>query len=202
VNVWSPSQDPPKWPRLVASRDGLIWGARAGAELVAPVPSDLPRYEPPIVTTLRSYASRGSSIALLHRLAGGAAHYNTLNRFWDLDGATGSAAIAVLPAGARDPGARRRSIAEQGTPLHILGFELSADERRIALLQIIADYALAGQRVPTPSVLAEQLGASQGTVECDIDWLHAQRRVVCQVGSKTGQRSVTFAQPLTEGARA
>ncbi len=190
------------WPRLAASRDGLKWGPRHAAEIIVPIPEPLPRYEPPIVSTLRSFASRGASRALLNRIAGGAAHYNHLNKFWDIDGATGVAAIAMLPAGARDRDARHRELDAIGAPFQIFGFELSADERRIALLQIIADYALAGQRVPTPGVLARQLGASQGTVEGDIDWLHAQRRVACQIGGKSGQRAVAFAAPVSEEARA
>lgn len=131
--------------------------------LVARLP-EARRYEPIIVTTLRRYVRRQASPALLHRIAGGAGHFRVLNQVWDLDG-RGLGEVLSLPR-AKD--------------LPALGLDLSADERRIALFQIIAEHARAGWAMPTTVNLARFFGVSRSTIDNDIELLRAEGRIACE----------------------
>jgi hypothetical protein len=186
---WPPASDPPSWPR--SSSGELLWGEAAGA-LVAPLPPARPRYEPLIVTTLRRYSRRGASIALLQRLAGGARNWRVLNRAWDLDGSTASAAVAMFAELEREaaaaegdgpaPVAERLDVAGLAVPL-------SAAERRIALVQIVADHAERAMKSPTTARLASFLGVDEGTVEDDVDWLRMAGAVTCSYHRGTASRN-------------
>src|SRR5471030_3058553 len=124
--------------------------------LVARLPPARPAWEPMIVTTLRRYLRRGAPTSLIHRIAGGASHYHTLNRFWDLDGKVMVYAAALLAPD--DAGPTRR--ARRPEPL---GVNLSAPERRIALLQLIVDCKAAGRQLPVTVTIAHYLGVSPST---------------------------------------
>lgn len=131
--------------------------------LVARLP-EASRYEPIIVTTLRRYVRRQASSSLLHRIAGSPAHYRTLNQVWDLDG-RGLGEVLSLPR-AKD--------------LPALGLELSTDERRIALFQIIVEYVKAGWAMPTTLNLGAFFGVSRSTIDNDIEMLRAEGRIACE----------------------
>jgi DNA-binding transcriptional ArsR family regulator len=147
--------------------------------LVAPLPVDRPRVEPPIVTTLRHYHSRGASRDLLHRLAGGAGHFRAVNRDWDIDGGTVAAALTLL--GRLDS---QFAAVRHDDPL---GVDLSPDERRLALLQLIADYGRQGRPLPVVAQLAAYLSASAETIERDIDWLRSEGKVTTSRPGRKGE---------------
>lgn len=149
--------------------------------LIARPPADRPAWEPIIVTTLRRYVRRRAPASLVQRLAGGAAPWRLLNETWDIDGHATRAAITLIPVAARE----RRS------PLPELGVVLSLGERRIALLQIIVDYAVAGETFPASSQLARYLGCHPDTINGDLDWLRSEGRIACGLRSNgTGPRRV------------
>jgi hypothetical protein len=106
------------------------------AILIGRLPSP-PRYEPMIVTTLRSWHRRRAPKSLLRRLAGGEAHWRRLNAQWSIDGT--AALVRALAAPDRPPPPD-----DDGEPAP----RLSPDERTIMLGQIVRDYVAAGQPVP------------------------------------------------------
>lgn len=164
--------DPATWPR--DEQRQVLWSAAAPGVLVARLPAAKPAWEPIIVTTLRRYARRGAPTSLLHRIAGSAAHYRTLVEVWDLDGRALRRAMRLLPE--ETPVAReRRQLGDGGA----LGVVLSIPERRLALFQIIADYARAGVVMPTTARLARFFAVSPGTIDNDIDVLRGEGRIAC-----------------------
>lgn len=166
--------DPATWPR--AADRSVLWGDSAPGVLVARLPSARPVYEPLVVTTLRRYVRRGASESLLHRIAGSAVHFRTLVRVWDLDGRSLRRALQLLPP-ERPARAPRAEAAGGGE----IGVVLSVPERRLALFQVIAEYAGAGAAMPTTTRLARFFGVSPGTIDNDIDCLRGDGRIACSL---------------------
>ncbi len=130
------------------------------------------RYEPIIVTTMRRYFARGASAGLLNRLAGGFANFRYLNAAWNLDG-RGEA----LPRDFFD-----RPATNDG--FDFLGVRLSTDERRVALIQLVAAYARARQDLPTDTQLGRYFGCSSFTIEDDLDELVYRFRIARTAGRR------------------
>ena len=82
---------------------------------------------------------RRASDALLHRIAGSAARFRTLVHVWDLDGRALSRCLTLDRDAAAAP-----SCVREGKQTGELGVVLSIPERRLALFQIIVEYARAG----------------------------------------------------------
>ncbi len=180
-----------------ADSDGCLPRDHLRGVLIGALPVDRPRYEPPIVTTLRHYHRRGASPTLLHRLAGGSANYRAVNLCWDIDSRTVAAAIAML-----DKLSAQVLGDEKPAPGPALVFEgrldavLSDDERRILFMQIVVDHARNRRRVPPASAIAAFLGVSPYTIERDIDWLRGEGKVATgSPGPQGGERLVRLAVP-------
>lgn len=112
------------------------------------------RYEPLIVTTLRRYFRRGAPESLVVRLAGGPAAWRQLNERWNLDGRA----------------VEKRASASVEIP-EPLGAHLSIAERRIALLQLADECALAGTVLPTLTALGRYFGVSRHVIAYDLEVL-------------------------------
>lgn len=110
------------------------------------------RYEPLIVTTLRRYFRRGAPESLIQRLVGGPAAWRQLNERWNLDG---RAVETQAPVDLLEP----------------LGAHLSIAERRIALLQLADECALAGAVLPTLTALGRYFGVSRHVIAYDLEVL-------------------------------
>jgi hypothetical protein len=191
--------DPPTWPRAVDR--SVLWGDSAPGVLVARLPSARPVYEPLVVTTLRRYVRRGASERLLHRIAGSAAHFRTLVRVWDLDGRSLRRALQLLPAERPAPAPRSEAGGATGGGGEV-GVVLSIPERRLALFQVIAEYARAGAAMPTTARLSRFFGVSPGTIDNDIDCLRGDGRIACSLAADVhGPRRVIRLVPPA-GARA
>ena len=112
------------------------------------------RYEPLIVTTLRRYFRRGAPESLIVRLAGGPAAWRQLNECWNLDG---RAAETPAPASVDLP--------------ESLGAHLSIAERRIALVHLADECALACTVLPTLTALGRYFGVSRHVIAYDLEVL-------------------------------
>jgi hypothetical protein len=121
--------------------------------LICRLPS-VRRYEPLIVTTLRRYFRRGVPESLVVRLAGGPSAWRQLNERWNLGGRA---------VGRRAPVAFEIPEA--------LGAHLSIAERRIALLQLADECALAGTVLPTLTGLGRCFGVSRHAIAYDLEVL-------------------------------
>ena len=155
-----------------ATRDYTQWGDHAPGILTASIPVPPRRYEPIIVTTMRRYFSRGASPGLLNRLSGGFANFKYLNAAWNLDGRG-----AALPRDFFD-----RPTSHDG--FDFLGVLLSTDERRLALVQLVAAYAKARQDLPTDTQLGRYFGCSSFTIEGDLDELVYRYRIARTSGRR------------------
>jgi hypothetical protein len=138
------------------------------------LPSQKPTYEPPIVATLRQHFRRGASLSFLHRLAGGVSNFNTMNAVWAI-GSTRAPAPTV----------------------DSIDVVLSPQERRIALLQMVVEYARQGRIVPSVARLGAFLGASNKEIDTDINWLRAKNKVTTRPGRPGWySRTVHLAAPF------
>jgi hypothetical protein len=128
------------------------WGDAAPGILYARLPPSGPGCEPPLVTTLRRYIRRGASQRLLDRIAGGPRHFRDLVTTWDLRGVVLSRVVVLSrpPAGGE------------------LGVRLSPAERRIALLQLLAEHEAAGAMMPAVWRLARLFGTTPSEIENDL----------------------------------
>lgn len=139
--------------------------------VVERLPSAKPAWEPIIVTTLRRYVRRQASAGVLHRIAGGAAQYRLLNDVWDFDNRALQEALG------------------QSQDLGVLDFALSVEERRIALLQVIAEHDRNNRMMPTTAKLGRFFGVSRQTIDHDLDHMRAEGRIACRpVGVKRDPR--------------
>ena len=119
------------------------------------------QWEPIIVTTLRRYVRKGASERLLHRLAGGRRSFALLNHVWDLDDRALRSAVRF----ARDD-------------LGDLPVRLSAEERRMALYQVIVEHVQSGRMMPSTWRLARYFGTTRGVIDADIATLR-DRGLIC-----------------------
>ncbi len=133
-------------------------------------------WEPMVVTTLRRYSARGASPGLLQRLAGGARDWRMLNEWWQLDGRLPPAAPCYDPI---DFGPHAAPVLPQ----------LSAPERRIMLVQLVADFAEANALFPSDGDLARYFGISASMIYLDFQALISQGKVASRMGSDGWRRT-------------
>lgn len=124
------------------------------------------RHEPMIVTTLRRYYRRGAPESLLVRLAGGRLHWRHLNAAWNLDGR-----------------AVTRPVPTPFEPIDLAAFHLSAEERRIALVQLADDCAAVGAVFPTLTALGACFGVTRHTIAFDLELLKRTDRLSWHLAS-------------------
>lgn len=123
-------------------------------------------YEPIIVKTLRRYWRRGASERLLVRLAGGPRDWRLLNEWWNIDG-----------RGMAPPPTDEVSMLPLSHPLA----RLSADERRIALAQMVDDCVETRHELPTRVRLGTFFGVTRSQIGVDLGQLRAAGRIAADM---------------------
>ncbi len=125
-------------------------------------------WEPLLVTTLRHYVRRGAPDSLLRRLAGGLRDWRLLNESWGLDG-------RYVPPPAHAP----IEVDALSAPIP----RLSTEERRLLLVQLVADYAEANALMPSDGELAHWLGITASQIWLDFQALIGTGRLCSRIGS-------------------